>query len=155
MYFSRLLIAALLSLHVSVGLAVGSKEPPANATDAVKEEFDRGLAAIAQKQWESAVGIFSGAVVREPRNADAWNWLGYSQRKAGRLDAAFKAYATALKLNPEHRGAHEYVGEAWLMAGKPEKAQEHLETLAKLCNARCEEYEDLKKAIAAWKAGQK
>jgi Flp pilus assembly protein TadD len=150
---STLLRCLLCSLTLCLAnplAAVGSNEPPANSTEVSKSEFANGRAAIERKDWKGAVSIFSGVVAREPRNADAWNWLGYSQRQAGRLDEAFKAYGTALKINPAHLGAHEYVGEAWLMAGKPEKALEHLDAIAALCKARCEEYDTLKKSITSW-----
>lgn len=146
---------ACLALIASTSLfAVGSNEPPANATEVSKSEFAAGRSAIERKDWVGAISIFSGVVAREPRNADAWNWLGYSYRRNRQLDNAFQAYDKALKINPAHLGAHEYVGEAWLMAGKPAKAQEHLEALASLCKARCEEHATLKKSIADWQAGR-
>lgn len=52
-------------------------------------------------------------------------------------------------LSPRHLGAHEYIGEACLMTGNPEKAREHLAALDKLCGRDCDEYRDLAKAIAA------
>ena len=36
---------------------------------------------------------------------------------------AYEHYNTALKLNPNHKGAHEYIGEAYLLDGKPAKAK--------------------------------
>jgi len=57
----------------------------------------------------------------------------------------------ALELNPNHRGAHEYVGETYLLVNDPAKAEEHLAALAKLCFVPCAEYNDLKRAIAAYK----
>lgn len=51
-----------------------------------------------------------------------------------------------------HRGAHEYIGEAYLMDNKPEEAKRHLAELEKICgNRTCEEYADLAKAIAEFK----
>ncbi|MDI1272273.1 hypothetical protein [Polaromonas sp.] len=67
----------------------------------------------------------------------------------------FKHYGEALRLNPKHRGAHEYVGEAYLMVGDLAKAKQHLAALDKLCFMPCEEYTDLKKAIAAYEAKRK
>ncbi len=52
-----------------------------------------------------------------------YNWLGYVYRKTGKLDPAFKAYKRALGLDPQHKGAHEYIGEAYLMANQPDKAE--------------------------------
>ena len=94
----------------------------------------------------------------QPGNADAHNLLAYSYRKQATPDLpkAFEHYNTALKLNPSHKGAHEYIGEAYLMDGKPAKAEERLARLKVICgNAACEEYDNLAKAIAAYKAKNK
>lgn len=91
----------------------------------------------------------------QPGNADAHNLLAYSYRKQAtpNLPRAFEHYNIALKLNPNHKGAHEYIGEAYLMDKNPAKAEEHLAQLKTICgNATCEEYEDLVKAIAEYKA---
>jgi Flp pilus assembly protein TadD len=106
---------------------------------------------IEKKQWDEAIQVLSKAAERDDRNADIYNWLGYAERNRGNTDAAFAHYDKALSLDPKHRGAHEYVGEAYLMVGKPDKAKEHLAVLAKLCGKRsCEEYEDLAKEIAEY-----
>ena len=68
----------------------------------------------------------------------------------GKLDLAFKHYSEALKLDPRHRGAHEYIGEAYLMKGDVAKAKEHLAQLDRLCFFGCTELSDLKKAIAEY-----
>ena len=115
-------------------------------------ELVAGKAAIEAKDWKKAIDNLSLAAAREPANADIQNFLGYANRKSGNLEAAFKHYNEALKLDPKHRGAHEYIGEAYLMAGNPAKAEEHLAALDKLCLFSCEEYRDLKKSIADYKA---
>jgi tetratricopeptide (TPR) repeat protein len=75
----------------------------------------------------------------------------HAYRHVGKLDDAFRHYERALALNPRHRGAHEYVGEAYLMAGKLEKAEEHLAKLRSICVLPCEELDDLRKAIDAYR----
>jgi len=50
-----------------------------------------------------------------------------------------------------HRGAHEYVGEAYLLVGNLAKAEEHLNALKTICLIPCEEYEDLKRAVAEYR----
>jgi DNA-binding SARP family transcriptional activator len=66
------------------------------------------------------------------------------------MSLVFKHYNQALALDPKHRGAHEYIGEAYLMVNNPAKAKEHLAQLDKLCLFSCSEFTDLKKAIAAY-----
>ncbi len=66
------------------------------------------------------------------------------------MDLVFRHYNEALRLDPKHRGAHEYLGEAYLLSGNLPKAKEHLARLDKLCTFGCEEYSKLKKEIAAY-----
>ena len=60
----------------------------------------------------------------------------------------------ALAIDPSHRGAHEYVGEAFLAAGDFASAEKHLADLAALCPAGCEQRADLAAAIARYRAGR-
>jgi hypothetical protein len=53
-----------------------------------------------------------------------------------------------LRLDPQHRGAHEYMGEAYVLTGDKARAQQHLAALERICGKGCEEYQDLAKAIA-------
>jgi len=113
-------------------------------------DYAAGRKAIAAKDWNAAIKFFSAAALRDPDNADIQNSLGYAHRKAGKLELAFKHYKRALELNPRHRGAHEYIGEAYLMAGDLASAQKHLEALRKICLLPCEEFADLEREIAAY-----
>ena len=107
-------------------------------------DYAAGKKAIEAKNWSAAIKSLSSAALRDTRNADIQNYLGYAYRN-GQMDLAFQHYERALKLNPRHRGAHEYVGEAYLMVNNLAKAEEHLAALQKICLIPCEEYEDLKK----------
>ena len=120
-------------------------------TSALDPDFAAGRAAIEAKDWQGAIRAFSSAALRDTRNADTQNYLGYAYRHTGQMDLAFKHYERALQLNPRHRGAHEYIGEAYLMANELAKAEAHLGALEKICLIPCEEYEDLKKAIAEYR----
>jgi tetratricopeptide (TPR) repeat protein len=86
--------------------------------------------------------------VTNPRSADGFNLLGYSLRNQKKYDESLLAYKQALTLDPKHRGAHEYIGIAYVQMGQLDKAKEHLASLDKICPFSCEEYRDLKKAIA-------
>ena len=57
----------------------------------------------------------------------------------------------ALQINPKHKGAHEYIGEAYLGKGDFKMAEQHLKTLDNLCFFGCQEFKDLKKAVLAYK----
>ena len=115
-------------------------------------DYAAGKAAIAAKDWTGAIRSLSSAALRDTRHADIQNYLGYAYRQSGQLQPAFTHYQKALQLNPRHRGAHEYIGEAYLMTNNPAKAEEHLAALQRICLIPCEEYGDLKKAIADYRA---
>ena len=153
----------MISVKISVGLlGLGLALLPgttlAEPTDeAPKEgqldpEYAAGKAAIAAKDWNAAIRSLSSAALRDTRNADIENYLGYAYRQSGQLQLAFTHYQRALQLNPRHRGAHEYIGEAYLIANNLTKAEEHLAALQRICLIPCEEYEDLKKTVADYRA---
>ena len=81
----------------------------------------------------------------------AWNELGHAYRKIGDMDNSFKHYEQALQIDPRHKGAHEYLGEAYLQIGKLDQAEQELKALDKICFFTCEEYRDLKEQIARYK----
>lgn len=105
-------------------------------------------ALIRAQKWPQAIRMLKSIIADSPNNADAHNLMGYSLRKSGDTKNALGFYTKALKINPRHKGAHEYLGELYVQTGQLAKARAQLETLAKLCgNTSCEEYEDLAKAI--------
>jgi len=118
-------------------------------------DMANGRKAVDAQNWKAAVDSFSRAAARDPKNPDAQNLLGYSWRKSGNLDQAFKYYNEALRLDPGHKGAHEYIGEAYLMVNNLPKAEEHLARLDKLCFLPCSEYSDLKKAVDKYRSAAK
>jgi tetratricopeptide (TPR) repeat protein len=142
------LLAALLALAPDPSRAVDTDpSPPLSA------EHAAGKKAIEDKDWNRAIQALTVAAQRDGRNADVQNLLGYAYRNAGQLEAAFKHYQQALKLEPRHLGAHEYIGEAYLIANNPVKAEEHLALLKQYCTtAVCEEYDDLKKKLDQYRA---
>ncbi|MDH3630402.1 MAG: tetratricopeptide repeat protein [Gammaproteobacteria bacterium] len=102
---------------------------------------------IKAEKYQQAIAELDEALSDKPDNADLLNLLAYSHRKLGHFDIALENYLKALKIDPEHRGANEYLGELYLQLGQPEKAEELLAVLDKECFFGCEEYDELKQAI--------
>jgi tetratricopeptide (TPR) repeat protein len=113
----------------------------------VDPDYAAGVRAIKLEKFAEAIPLLQRVVDREPRNADAFNWLAYATRRNGDPAASLPLYEKALAIDPKHRGAHEYIGEAYLMLGNVAKAKEHLARLNSLCLLPCSEYTDLKKAV--------
>jgi Flp pilus assembly protein TadD len=146
---SAALFGLALAFLPAAAIGDATDEEPAGAQ--LDPDYAAGKNAIAAKDWNAAIKAFSSAALRDTRNADIQNYLGYAYRHTGQLELAFKHYQRALDLNPRHRGAHEYVGEAYLIVNNLTKAEEHLAALQRICLIPCEEYGDLKDAIAAYR----
>ena len=146
-----IVVAALLGLALGLPAATVADPVVEDKAAAGDPEFAAGRAAIEAKNWPVAIRALSSAALRDTRNADIQNYLGYAYRHTGQMELAFEHYQRALQLNPRHRGAHEYIGEAYLMTSDLAKAEEHLAALRKICLIPCEEYEDLEKAIAEYR----
>ena len=150
---AAVLVVGAVLLTPFVAIAVDTEENPVAA--ALDPDYDAGKKAIEAKQWNEAIAALSSAALRDTRNADIQNYLGYAYRNAGQLEAAFRHYERALALSPRHRGAHEYVGEAYLIVNNLAKAEEHLAALGRICLIPCEEFDELKEKIEAYKRSGK
>ena len=113
-------------------------------------DYTAGVKAIKASEFAKAIPLLQAASSRDATNADAYNWLAYAVRKNGDVRGSIPIYQKALAIDPKHRGAHEYIGEAYLMLGDVAKAKEHLAALDSLCFLPCSEYRDLKKAVQAY-----
>ncbi len=138
----RLMLAACL-LASSLAFAADSSPPTPRDT-----ELEKAQSAIARKDWAVALAVLEPYTATNPRSADGFNLLGYSLRNLKKYDESLAAYKQALTLDPKHKGAHEYIGIAYVQMGQLDKAKEHLASLDKICPFSCEEYRDLKKAIS-------
>ncbi len=148
----KLIISALLSALLSMLLLSTSAWAAAGEDDTSgSSEPPAWKKAVADQDWAGAITLLEAQVAANNGTANVHNMLGYSYRKAGNFDKAFEHYAVALRMNPEHRGAHEYVGQTYLAVGNLEMARKHLDALDRICIFGCEEYDDLKQAIAAYR----
>lgn len=119
-------------------------------------EYTAAVRAIKAGDFPGAIGLLEGVVARDRTNADAYNWLAYAIRRNGDPAKAIPLYRQALALDPKHKGAHEYIGEAYLTLDDLARAKEHLARLDSLCFFPCSQYRDLKKAVEAYeKSGGK
>lgn len=140
------LITILLSTCLSVAFAADTTPPssgPSWQDEAQKE--------IKAKKYDGAIKTLLAA--NEANSADWNNLMGYAQRKKSPPDlvSAERYYQAALKIDPKHKGALEYYGELMLMKNDLPGAEQMLARLDKVCIFSCEEYRDLKEAIAKYK----
>jgi tetratricopeptide (TPR) repeat protein len=117
----------------------------------LEPDFKAGKKALGAEDWNGAIVAFELAALRDPLNADIQNYIGYAYRRLRQMGPAIGHYQQALLMNPRHRGAHEHLGEAYLVLGESAKAEQLLAALENLCLIPCEEYNDLKRAITAYR----
>jgi tetratricopeptide (TPR) repeat protein len=115
-------------------------------------DFAAGKKALAAGNWNAAITSLELAALRDPRNADIQNYIGYAYRRLRELGPAMQHYQQALSFNRRHRSAHEHLGELYLVLGDVPKAEDHLAVLEDICLIPCQEYGDLQGAIATYRS---
>jgi tetratricopeptide (TPR) repeat protein len=113
-------------------------------------DFAAGKKALVAEDWKGAIGALDLAVLRDPRNADIQNYIGYAYRRLGQVGPAMGHYQQVLTFNPRHRSAREHIGELYLSLGEPIRAEEQLATLNEICLIPCDEVTDLQRAIETY-----
>ena len=112
------------------------------------KDFATAERLVKERHFTEAMPLLKAVIARDPGNADAYNYLAFSQRKLGHLGEALGNYMRALDLDPDHIGAREYLGELYVQLGEMDKADEQLTRLKLLCPLGCEARDDLARAIA-------
>ncbi len=152
---------AATALTIAIGLssialaAGGGGAGSTPSTTAADPDFTRARAMIQAKDYRGALALLQQVVAKDPRNAEAYNLMGYATRQSGDASGSLQYYNQALGIDPKHIGAHEYIGEAYLMLGRLPEAEQHLARLDSLCVFGCSEHRQLKAAIADYKAGKR
>jgi len=147
-------LAAICSAMVLGALAPGAfaagSDEKSEAIQA-NPDYIAGRKAVEEKRWKDAIPSLEKAARMDPDNPDLQNWLGYSHRNLKEYDAAFRHYQKAIELDPRHRAAREYLGEAYLMVGDLAGAEKQLAALREICLLKCEELEDLEREVAEYR----
>lgn len=146
-----LICGAALAWPLTLPAAGGGGSDMVQSVRNPDPDYQAGMDAVSRKDWQQVVVRMDAYIKRKPDDADAWTQLGHAQRLTGKVDASLEAYDRALKIDPKHRGAHEYLGEAYLQMGDLARAEQQLKVLDKLCFFSCEEYRDLKAKIGDYR----
>lgn len=151
----RVLRHGMIGLAVAAAIAVSDRatandspsyQPPPASADT--SDLAGARAAIAAKNWSGAIALLYPLSQSQPQNADVENLLGFSYRMLGQYPQAFAYYDRALAIDPSHRGALEYEGEAYAETNQLAKAERNLATLKRACaDAGCAEIAQLQNAI--------
>src|SRR5262249_27769661 len=154
-----------------IAVWLGASEPPPQAKLAAEEwpicttmgsvgseadwaqldpDFAAGKKALVAENWNGAIAALKLAALRDSRNPDIHNYIGYAYRRLRQFGPAMQYYQQAILLNRRHRSAHEHLGELYLVLGDRAKAGQQLATLEEICLIPCVETDDLKRAITAY-----
>ena len=147
------LFTLLFSTSVFAAASTSSDDTSASASDQIKNLYDKAYDLVYAEEFDKSLKLLKKIAKRNDlgnMKADVYNLLGFSYRKNDNpdLDKAFESYKIALEANPEHAGAHEYLGELYIKMGKKSMAEEMLAKLEIIAGTNSDEYKKLKKAIA-------
>jgi tetratricopeptide (TPR) repeat protein len=120
------------------------------SVEGLDPDFATGKKALAAGNWNAAITALELAALRDPRNPDIQNYIGYAYHRLRQVGPAMQYYQQALTFNRRHRAAHEHLGELYLALGELAKADEHLAALEDICLIPCQEFDDLKREIATY-----
>ena len=142
----------LVSFNVSGAGTESSNSDSTTTPDQINSLYELAEKHIYNKKYDKSLKLLKKLTKREDlgtRRADIYNLLGFSYRKLENpeLDKSFAAYMMALEIDPEHAGAHEYLGELYLMRDQKNQAMKMLSKLETLVGKNAEEYKDLLEAI--------
>ena len=147
-----LTILFLSSASFAAGTSYDDDNSSVSASEQVTKLYNKAYELVYDKKFDKSIKLLEKIAKRKDlgkKKADVYNLLGFSYRKHSEpdLDKALESYKIALETNPEHLGAHEYLGELYITLGNMNKANEMLNNLEKIAGTNSMEYIKLKKAI--------
>ena len=154
----KILVLLLFVSFNAIGAGTSSSTDDSTQTaDQIIKLYELAEKHIDNQSYNKSLKLLKKLTKREDlgtKRADIYNLLGFSYRKLENpdLDKSFAAYMMAIELDPSHLGAHEYLGELYLMRDQKDKALIILEKLDQLAGSNTEEYKELKIAIDAYQS---
>src|SRR6185436_12459009 len=107
------------------GYSGGSNNlPSASSSGGTFDEYTVAVRLIKHEQYNEAFPHLLMALADKPNNADILNYLGFTKRMTGDFPASLGYYKRALTSDPNHKGAHEYLGELYLQMNDKASAQQ-------------------------------
>ena len=108
--------------------------------------YSKALKLIKKEKYQEAIQKLEKFLEKKEytKDPDILNHYAFALRKVKKLLKAEEYYKKALAIEPDHRGALEYIGELYVDTNRLELANS---TLQKLEKCRCEEFAELKNYI--------
>ena len=154
----KIFVILILTLFTTSSFSAGSD----STSSKVKSNNDKAVESIkfakkyeskgklekAKKRYAKAQKLLLKSNSEKPNKADTLNYLGFTTRKLGDYENGEKYYLQGLKIEPNHIGINEYLGELYVVTNRLNLAKERLKILE---NCNCKEYTQLKEVIAGTK----
>ena len=108
------------ALLVALGFAAILPLAPAYAVDNIESSDAPDLTSVRAKiKAQDYAGALAELrnIAEDTQQADVYNLLGYTLRKTGDFKTSLTDYTKALELQPDHKAAHEYLGELYIPDG--------------------------------------
>ena len=154
----KIFVILILTLFTTNSFSAGSD----STSSKVKSNYDKAVESIkfakkyeskgklekAKKRYAKAQKLLLKSNSEKPNKADTLNYLGFTTRKLGDYENGEKYYLQGLKIEPNHVGINEYLGELYVATNRLNLAKERLQILE---NCNCKEYTQLKEVIEGTK----
>ena len=150
---NKKLASTLAALALIAGLGLSSAYAVDNMSSTDAPDLTSVRAKIKAKDYAGALAQLR-ELADDVQHADVYNLMGFTLRKGRTPDLAGseKYYDAALRIDPHHRNTLEYSGELYLMKGDLPRAQGRLAALQAECGGQCEQFTQLRTAIADYQA---
>jgi hypothetical protein len=118
------------------GYIMIDKRPGAESTDepewlkeydAADANFQRGIQALREGEFEKTVSLFTHVVINQPRRNWAWYWLGRSHYELGKYDLAIYEFTKTIEIVGSYSYCHYSRALAYLQKGMDRAAKEDLD----------------------------
>jgi tetratricopeptide (TPR) repeat protein len=134
---------------------IAQAEPRPDAYESAPDHYASVREALQARHWATALGALQQLAREMPAvtdEAEYHNLTGFALRQhdASKLTIAIGHYQEALRIDPAHVQAREYLGQTHLLQGRTDLAVEQLQRIEQYCQGRsCSAWLNLHHAIEA------
>lgn len=130
----------------------GLGAPMAGASSMGEDPYRTAIRLIHHEKYAEAIPYIDQAAIDKPQNANVLSYAGYAHAKVGQYDTSLDYLQKALAHDPDHKPAHQYLGEDYLAMHNLAAANAQLTELARICPAGCDEKDALTREIADYQS---
>ena len=132
MKYKKLLLLTLIIVFVFTGSSFAAGTSTEENVSKYEKLYNKGALLIkqgkklekkdkiekAKKKYLRAIKYLEQSNQIEPGKPNTLNYLGFALRKTGNFEDAEKFYLEGLKIDPEHVGINEYLGELYISTNR-------------------------------------